>query len=415
MVMKFSLILLASFLQITAYAGTVAPSPHETISVSADAIPDAATGILVNASCYGINNRGTINPLSPASRVFIYLTNGSEQLLLDFPSSMVTPGGAGAAQNCGVTKTTNNTLKYSSGTYSLANLIATASGGNLDWGQAANKIGSMGAGADIVSAFSIDNLDKNNGRSSISCNNFPINFAASYSIENITASYAIQVFSTAVTAQSYYGYNGVMDQGAKITLKVNTTTSDYQSNTKFLSVTAAFPGQDGFCGGYHSPLMFFFKESYPVFTGSSTMLKGKDIPTSWVEANHEGYFLVHLKKANEEITVKKLFGDNDKDKNGFEVLKKLDSNKDGVLNKKDKEFKNLYLWKDANANSVNDKGETVKISDLKVESIDLNYNDGYHLDKGAAVFKGRSTFKFTGDDKKSHDGEIFDIFFSNKK
>jgi hypothetical protein len=416
MVMKFSLVLLASFLQITAYAGTVAPSPHETISVSADSIPDATSGILVNASCYGTNNRGTINPLSPSSRVIIYLSNGSEQILLDFPSSMVAPGGVSTPQSCGVTRISNNTLKSSGGNFPLTQLIATASSGNLDWGQVASKIGSSGSGADIVTAFSTSNLETNNGRRSITCNKFPISFSSDLAIENINTAYAIQVFNTAVTAQSFYGFNGLMDQGAKITIKVNSTTAtEYGSAAKFLSVTGAFPGQDGFCGGYHSPLMFFFKESYPVFSGNSTLLKGKELPTSWVEANHEGYFLVHLKKADEEVTVKKLFGDNDKDKNGFEVLKKLDSNKDGVLNKKDKEFKNLYLWKDANGNSVNDKGETVKLSDMKVESIDLNYNDGYHLDKGSAVFKGRSSFKFIGDDKKPHDGEIFDIFFSNKK
>lgn len=413
--MKYFILLFASLVQATSFAGTVAPSPHETSSVSSDAIPDATSGILVNAACYGTNNRGTINPLSPASRIVIYLTNTSEQLLIDFPSSMVTPSGAGAAQSCGITKITNNTVKYSGGNYSLTNLIATTSNGGLDWGSVASKIHSMGNGADLVAALSTDNLDKNNGRTAISCSTFPINFPASIGIENITATYAIQVFNTAVSAQSFYGYNGIMDQGAKISYSVNTLTGDYQSTSKFLNVYASFPGQDGFCGGYHSPLMFFFNQSVPLFTGSSTLLKGKELPTTWVESNHEGYFLVHLKKANDEIKVNNLFGDNNKDKNGFEVLKKLDSNHDGVLNKKDKEFKNLYLWKDANGNSVNDKGESVKLSDLKVESIDLKYDEGYHLDKGAAVFKGHSTFKYIGDDKKSHDGEIYDIFFANKK
>ena len=51
---------------------------------------------------------------------------------------------------------------------------------------------------------------------------------------------------------------------------------------------------------------------------------------------------------------------------------------------------------------------------MKVESIDLKYNDGYHLDKGSAVFKGRTTFKFKGEDEKTNEGQIFDIFFSDK-
>ena len=259
-----------------------------------------------------------------------------------------------------------------------------------------------------------ENLKAKNGRSSIACKSFPINYSADFSIDNITNYYAIQVFPNAVSPASFYGFNGQMDRGTKVSIKTSTVSSGFKAESKFLSVQADFPGQDGFCGGYHSPLMVFFKEAVPEFSGKSTLLKGKEKPTSWVEANHEGYFLVHLKSANAEITADRLFGDGGKFKNGFEALQELDSNHDNVLDKKDKEFKNLFLWKDANGNSKNDKGEIKSLSVMKVESIDLKYNDGYHLDKGSAVFKGRTTFKYKGDDEKINEGQIFDIFFSDK-
>jgi hypothetical protein len=398
--MKLSLILLTIFIHVSAFGGTVAPSPHESVTISTDAIPDGVAGVYVNASCYGTNNRGTTNPLSPNSRIVVYLSNSdNEQLLLDFPAVIVATGGTTNDQDCGVTKIKGNTVAIQGGSKTIAELLqSSSSGGKL-----------------ISDALSINNLKSLNNRYGIACKSFPINYPADYMLTKVTDYYAIQVFNSTVSPESFYGFNGKMDRGAKVSINLGTNNAGQVNETNFLTVNAQLPGQDGFCGGYHSPLMFFFQKEFPSFLGTSTLIKGKDLPTFWVEANHEGYFLVHLKKADEEITVKKLFGDNDKDKNGFEVLKKLDSNKDGVLNKKDKEFKNLYLWKDANGNSINDKGESVKLSDLKVESIDLNYNDGYHLDKGSAVFKGRSTFKFTGDDKKSHEGEIFDIFFANKK
>lgn len=393
------LLSLALVFSTNSFAGTVAPSPRGAVNVSSDAIPDGSAGIIVNAGCYGTNNRGTTNPLSPSSRVVIYLNNTKETLLVDFPSSIIAAKGAETPAECGVTKLSNDSVVTESGTHTMETILATAgSGGEL-----------------IVSALSAANLKSRNGRKDIECSTFPINYAADFALDDISNYYAIQVFNTAVNPQSFYGYNGQMDRGTKISIKTSTFSSGYKAESKFLSIQAAFPGQDGFCGGYHSPLMLFFQEAFPLFSGKSTLLKGKDNPTTWVEPNHEGYFLVHLKNAAAEITADRLFGDSGEIKNGFDALIKLDSNKDLVINKKDKEFKNLYLWKDINGDSKNDKGEIQSLTAMKVESIDLKYNDGYQLDKGAAVFKGRTTFKFKTNEKKDQEGQIFDIFFSNAK
>lgn len=393
------LLMLALLSSTNSIAGTVAPSPREAINISSDAIPDGSAGIIVNAGCYGTNNRGTTNPLSPSSRIVLYLSNVKESLLVDFPSSIIAMGGAGSPGECGVTKINDNTVITPAGNYTMSQILASAgSGGGL-----------------IVSALSAENLKTKNGRTSIACSQFPINYAADFAIDNVTSYYAIQVFNTTVNPQSFYGYNGQMDRGTKISIKASTVSSGYNAESKFLSIQADFPGQDGFCGGYHSPLMLFFEEAFPLFSGRSTLLKGEKNPTTWVEPNHEGYFLVHLKSPDAAITADRLFGDSGEIKNGFEALKKIDSNRDSVINKKDKEFKNLYLWKDLNGDSKNDKGEIQSLSAMKVESIDLKYNDGYHLDKGAAVFKGRTTFKFKDAEKKEKEGQIFDIFFSDKK
>ena len=58
-------------------------------------------------------------------------------------------------------------------------------------------------------------------------------------------------------------------------------------------------------------------------------------------------------------------------KNGFESLKELDSNNDGIIDEKDKEFTNLLLWQDKNSNGISETDELIKLSD-KVKSINLN-------------------------------------------
>ena len=157
--------------------------------------------------------------------------------------------------------------------------------------------------------------------------------------------------------------------------------------------------------------MLFFTENYPAFTGKSNFLLGEKTSTYWVESNHPGYFLVKLKNAKQAILPTDLFGDNKASSNGFEELKKLDSNGDNVIDEKDKEFKNLYLWSDANGNSKNDAKEVSSLKSKKVTSIDLKYNNDYRQDRMRAIMQGRTTFSYTNEKGVKATGEAFDIFF----
>ncbi|MCK6596022.1 MAG: hypothetical protein L6Q33_12550, partial [Bacteriovoracaceae bacterium] len=66
-------------------------------------------------------------------------------------------------------------------------------------------------------------------------------------------------------------------------------------------------------------------------------------------------------------------------------------------------------------NSKNDKGEMKKLSDFKVESINLNYNDTYKLERNKSILKGRSTFSYLDSEGRAKEGEIFDVFFEDMK
>ena len=58
-------------------------------------------------------------------------------------------------------------------------------------------------------------------------------------------------------------------------------------------------------------------------------------------------------------------------KNEFDALAALDSNKDGKLDKNDKRFGELKVWKDANQNGMSDAGELVSLTDLGIVEIGL--------------------------------------------
>ena len=103
--------------------------------------------------------------------------------------------------------------------------------------------------------------------------------------------------------------------------------------------------------------------------------------TSWID-NNDAFIAIDKNNNGTIDNGSELFGDksisnnayaytNPNAKNGFENLKELDSNNDGIIDEKDKEFTNLLLWQDKNSNGISETDELIKLSD-KVKSINLN-------------------------------------------
>ena len=193
-----------------------------------------------------------------------------------------------------------------------------------------------------------------------------------------------------------------------------------------LTVIAAFPGAKGFCGGYKSPLMVFFDEGRPHFLGSSYFpLRGKSNLVAWPEKNSPGWFLAFDKYKNKKIlSGDQLFTDGPQFKNGFESLRKLDTNKDGVIDKKDKDFHRLLLWKDKNADGLSHvskkaDNEVIPLAQKKVVSISLKYlDDPRRFKKFGGRAQGRQSAEFTFKIKnkktkkwQSQKGQIIDMWF----
>jgi hypothetical protein len=73
-----------------------------------------------------------------------------------------------------------------------------------------------------------------------------------------------------------------------------------------------------------------------------------------------------------------LFGDQTALKNGktatdgFEALKDLDDNKDGILDKLDKTFQAIKIWQDKDRDGITDEGELSSLADLGITSFSVN-------------------------------------------
>ncbi|WP_374030776.1 hypothetical protein [Bdellovibrio bacteriovorus] len=113
-------------------------------------------------------------------------------------------------------------------------------------------------------------------------------------------------------------------------------------------------------------------------------------------------------------TEDELFGNQgDKFKNGFEALREFDSNKDGVIDKGDKDFAKLSLWFDKNGDGKVQKGELVPLKS-RVESVSLKYDDSAVSGiADRAEIREKSTFVFVEKGKKK-EGRVIDLWFSPK-
>jgi hypothetical protein len=189
------------------------------------------------------------------------------------------------------------------------------------------------------------------------------------------------------------------------------------ANGSVINVHASFAGQYGFCGGYYSPLMVFFNEDRPQFTGQSLFpLNPSQIASWWPEANAPGYFLAMDRNGDGKISeAQELFGPQDASyANGFEHLRLLDSNKDGVIDWKDEAFEKIVLWKDKNADGKSQSDELFSIRSMQIEFLSLRYEDKVVTPiEDRAELRERAIFAFRKSNGSLGHGQIIDVWFSS--
>ncbi|MBR0573433.1 hypothetical protein KB562_04335 [Pasteurella atlantica] len=108
--------------------------------------------------------------------------------------------------------------------------------------------------------------------------------------------------------------------------------------------------------------------------------------TGWINAD-DGFLVNDLNKNGKIDNISEIFSEfyagkvgkngetgEKRFKTGFDALRTLDSNNDGVFDKKDNAWNTVRVWKDKNQNGQTDKGELLTLASLKITKINLGYN-----------------------------------------
>ena len=100
--------------------------------------------------------------------------------------------------------------------------------------------------------------------------------------------------------------------------------------------------------------------------------------------------------------------------NGFEVLKRLDSNKDSLFDKGDKQWKEVQVWLDKNFDGVSQKDELFSLDTVGVVSIDLDYDEeSMHVDSHGNRIREYSAYLKTEKDGTMRALPIANIWFNS--
>lgn len=108
-----------------------------------------------------------------------------------------------------------------------------------------------------------------------------------------------------------------------------------------------------------------------------------------------------------------LFGNNsvlssgEKAVNGFEALKDLDDNNDGIFDHNDKAWNEVKIWQDKNFNGLSDEGELLTPEQAGIAGINLDYDNQENVDENGNAHKQTGTFIKTD----GTNGTIDDVWF----
>ena len=343
--------------------------PHEDMNISdsttSEALRKGKFRLESSFACYGRNNRGVSDPVQSSATVifktiFINPEDKSEMPLeLEFPASVLSSQG------------------WSIGSAGNVNIVTPKTG-----------VKASIHGNSLLVEFEDFS---------------PIVLTAQGDIENIDIE-SLTKKGSVLYEQRVIG--GQVKSISDIRLDKWELSGDMQT----LKIVAAFPGEDGFCGGYRSPLMLFFSDARPKFNHFSGFPMYPNSNVYWPEKNAPGYFLALDENNNGKIDSRKELFSNHTFQNGFEALKIHDKNKDNLIDRKDPSFQSLKLWTDKNGDGISQKDEVQSLASHNVKFISLNYNDDQSISYNhGAEARQSSMFSFLKDGI-AKEGHIIDIW-----
>ena len=131
--------------------------------------------------------------------------------------------------------------------------------------------------------------------------------------------------------------------------------------------------------------------------------------TAWLNAK-DAFLAIDRNKNGVIDNATELFGDLTAE-NGFEALKAMDSNGDGVIDANDAGWEDLMLWIDAINDGVSQSEELVSVKDAGIERIELNYQEQNVTDENGNEHRQTATVYW----QDGHTTVIEDIWFQTNQ
>lgn len=125
---------------------------------------------------------------------------------------------------------------------------------------------------------------------------------------------------------------------------------------------------------------------------------GNPIYTGWIRGHNNAFVVRDINNNGTIDSGAELFGSATKLQNGkraangFEALKDLDSNGDGLLTAKDLRWRSLRLWFDRNFDGYSQKSELDRFEQYQIKSLNLNYVELLEMDEFGNQTRERSTY-----------------------
>jgi hypothetical protein len=147
------------------------------------------------------------------------------------------------------------------------------------------------------------------------------------------------------------------------------------------------------------PIMFdldgdgFELSSYTQGARFDILGNGKQANTAFVNGG-DAFLALDRNRDGQINSGSELFGDQNGAANGFEELRKLDSNGDGVINRTDRDYAQLLLWRD-NGDGKSDPGELISLAEAGIEEISLQYRDVNLAAAGGNRLAQLATFRWS--------------------
>lgn len=350
---------------------------------------------LVN-SCFATNLRAVSNPISPNSVVTATIpinstppgggTPTTYTLWVAYPGAIVTPGGMAGEPTGEMSPQTFGS------TPAIQGMTASLGGNIVQMNFQGQQVNIDPTGTQSTNTLSVGDMTFTQKMND--CNNTgPV--------------YGSWGWSTTVPT---YPCGSFMGKDGALTVRVGDISIATDSSSVVIPVS--FPGQTGFCGGFYSPLMLFFDDHRPKFNGSSSFKLSAAGQTWWVEKGAPGFFLAIDRNGNGKIDgPEELFGNQDNGQNGFEALKELDTNHDGVIDAKDEGFSKLLLWQDKNGDGISQPGE-LEPAGKRIVKISLKYKNVAKSYGSQARAQQIGEFWYKDKKGKIKKGVIEDIWFA---